>query len=169
VSVALPFRFDTSPVVVSIMRGVLGLLLIVAIGAAYAVAVSRRPEVILGLIIIGLIVIYFGRLFLANLTGSRGTITVEAVTVEPVRICGLRLAGPEGTFPINRFRAVRVERVSPPTEGYGGPHARVYLAGGDGTPDIFVARSPSPDEGRALGRGLASALGLPVEEPPVPY
>jgi hypothetical protein len=169
VGVVLPFRFDTSPAVVSIMRGVLGLLLIVTIGAAYAVAVSRRPEVILGLVIIGLIVLYFGRLFLANLTGSRGTISVEAVTVEPVRLYGLRLAGPEGTFPITRFRVVRVERVSPPTEGYGGPHARVYLAGGDDTPDVFVARSSSPDEGRALGRGLSSALGLPFEERSVAY
>jgi hypothetical protein len=168
VAFGLPFRFDTSPVVVSIMRGVWALLLIIAAAAAYALAVTRRPEVTLGLVAAGLIALYFARLFLASLTGSRGTITPNAVTVEAVRVFGFRLAGPEGTFPIQQFRVVRVERVSPPTEGYGGPHARVYLAGADGTPDILVART-SVDEGRVLGRELAAALALPIEDAPMPY
>jgi hypothetical protein len=164
----LPFRFDVSPVVVSIMRGVLALLLIVAAAAVYSLVVSRRLEVTAGLVASGLIALYFARLFLANLTGSRGTITADAVTVERVRVAGFRLGGPEGTFPIARFKAVRVERVSPPGEGYGGPHARVYLAGRDGAPDILVART-SVEEGRTRGRDLAAALALPAEDAPAPY
>jgi hypothetical protein len=165
---ALPFRFDTSPVAVSIVRGAMALLLLIAVAAAYALAVGRRPEVTLGLIASGLIALYFARLFVANLTGARGTITADAVTVEPARVLGFRLAGPEGTFPLTRFRAVRVERVSPPTEGYGDTHARVYLVGADGTPDILVARSPVA-EGQAIGRELAAALAVPAEDAPMPY
>jgi hypothetical protein len=165
---ALPFRFDTSPVAVSIVKGVVALVVLIGGAAAYALAVGRRPEVTLGLLASGLIALYFARLFVANLTGSRGTITADAVTVEPARVLGLRLAGPEGTFPLTRFRAVRVERVSPPTEGYGEPHARVYLAGGNGTPDILVARASVP-EGQAIGRELAAALAVPAEDAPVPY
>jgi hypothetical protein len=168
VGVTLPFEFDTSGVVGTVLRGVLALLVIVVAGAAYSLVVSRRPAAGLGLLVVAAIVVYFGRLFLVNLGATRGSITANAVIVRPVRLYGIRLAGVEGTFPIDRFKAVRVERASPPTEAYGGPHARVYLAGRDATPDVLVARA-SVEEGRALGRGLAAALGLRLEEPPVPY
>jgi hypothetical protein len=168
VGVTLPFEFDTSGVVATVMRGVLAVLAVVAAGAAYSLVVSRRPAATLGLLAVAAIIVYFGRLFLVNLVASRGTITVTAVIVRPVRLYGIRLAGVDGTFPIDRFTAVRVERASPPTEGYGGPHARVYLAGRHPTPDVLVARADL-EEGRALGRGLSAALALPLEEPPVPY
>jgi hypothetical protein len=168
VGVALTFEFDTSGVVATVLRGVIGLLLIVAAGAVYTLVVSRRPAAALGLLAVAAIIVYFGRQFLANLAASRGTITADAVIVRPVHLYGFRLAGVEGTFPISRFHAVRVERASPPTEGYGGPHARVFLAGRDATPDILIARAEA-GEGRALGRGLAAALALPLEEPSVPY
>jgi hypothetical protein len=91
-----------------------------------------------------------------------------AVTVKPVRTCGFRLAGPEGSFPIGRFEAVRMDRASPPLEGYGGPHARVYLIGREGTPDILVARA-ALDEGRVFAHDLATTLGLPLQHASVPY
>ena len=166
---ALPFEFDTSAVVATVLRGVLGLLLlVVAPGVLYSLFVSGDRTAALGLLVVGGITVYFGRLFLTNLIGSRGTITADAVSVQPVRLYGVRLASPEGRFSIDRFKAVRVERASPPVDVYGGPHARVSLVGDDATPDILIARAEL-DEGRALGRDLAAALGLPLEEPSVPY
>jgi hypothetical protein len=168
VGVALPFRFRTSDVVATVVRGGLGLLLLLLAGALYSAVGSRKPAAALGLLVVAALVAYFLRLFVANLIGSTGTVSADAVTVQPVRVCGIRLAGPEGTFPIDRFAAVRVARASPPLEGYGGPHARVYLVGREATPDILVARA-ALDAGRALGRDLADRLALPLEEPPVPY
>lgn len=164
----LPFRFDTSRVVVPVLRFWFGLLLVLIGAAAYTLIVSRRPGATLGLLVVAGIVVYFGRLFVANWTGTRGMVTSDVVTVERVRFFGVRLAGPEGTFPTDRFASVRVERASPPLEGPGGPHARVYLAGRDQTPDILVARDDL-DEGRALARDLAAALDLPLDETSVPY
>ena len=166
--VTLPFEFDTSDVVTTILRSVLGLLLVVVAGAAYSLVVARKPAAALGLVMVAAIIVYFGRLFLANLTASRGTITANAVIVRPVRLYGIRLSGIEGNFPIDRFKAVRVERASPPIEGYGGPHARVYLVGRNPTPDVLVARAVV-EEGRMIGRSLATVLALPLEEPSVPY
>ena len=165
--VTLPFEFDTSDVVTTILRGVLGLLFVVVAGAAYSL-VARKPAAGLGLLMVAAIIVYFGRLFLANLTASRGIITANAVIVRPVRLYGIRLSGVEGNFPIDRFKAVRVERASPPVEGHGGPHARVYLVGKDPTPDVLVARAVV-EEGRMMGRSLATVLALPLEEPSVPY
>jgi hypothetical protein len=164
----LPFRFDTSRVVVPVLRIWFGLLLVLVAAAAYTLIVSRRPGAALGLFVVAGIVVYFGRLFVANWTGTRGMVTFEGVTVERVRLFGVRLAGPEGTFPTDQFAGVRVERAPSPLEGPGGPHARVYLAGRDRTPDILVARDDL-DEGRALARDLAAALDLPLDETSVPY
>lgn len=162
---ALPFEFDTSDVVATLLRGVLGLLLVVVLpGVVYSLFVSRNAAAALALLVVAALTAYFGRRFLANLSGSRGTITGDAVIVQPVRVYGIRLTGPEGTFPIHQFKAVRVERVSPPVEAYGGPHARVSLVGKDATPNILIART-ALDDGRALGRDLATTLKLPLDEP----
>ena len=116
--VALPFAFDTSGVVKVILRGVLGLLSIAGAGVLYSFFVSRRPAAALALLVVALITIYFGRLFVKNLTGVKGTITADAVVVEPARLYGIRLAGPAGRFPLDRFKAVRVERIPVSLETY---------------------------------------------------
>jgi hypothetical protein len=167
--VALPYRFDTSSVVILILRGVIALLLVVIVpGRVYSLLVSHDEVVTVQLLLIGLIVIFFGRLFLKNLEASRGTIAADAVMVEPGTLYGIRLHGPAGRFPLRGFTAVRVERVPPPAWTPGGPHERVSLAGKEGTPDILIART-SDDAGRALGRDLAAALSLPYQEDTAPY
>jgi hypothetical protein len=168
-AVALPYSFDTSSVVKLILRGVLGLLLLVVVpGIAYSVLVSHSNAAAIQLFLVGLITVYFGRIFLRNLEASRGLITSDAVVVEPATLYGIRLHGLAGRFPLQKFNAIRVERVPPPAFVQGGPHERVSLAGKEGAPDILIART-SHDHGRVLGRDLASALGLQYQEQSAPY
>jgi hypothetical protein len=167
--VALPYRFDTSPVVKLILQGALALLLLVMVpGLAYSVFISPNDGAAILLLVVGVIVTYFGRLFLGNLEGSHGTITADAVVIEPATLHGIQLHGPSGQFSLQRFKAVKVELIPPPLWTPGGSHERVSLAGKDGTPDILIART-SEDAGRALGRDLATALGLPYQEQSAPY
>jgi hypothetical protein len=168
-SAALPYRFDSSPVVKLILRGVLGLLLLVIVpGLLYSLLVSRDHGAAVLLLVTGLIVIYFGRLFLRNLEASHGTITADTVLVEPGVLYGIRLHGPSGRFPLESFEAVRVERISPLAWAPGGPHERVSLMGKKGTPDILIAKT-SDEAGRALGRDLSAVLGLRYQEESAPY
>jgi hypothetical protein len=166
--VALPYRFDTSPVVKLILRGVIGLLLVVIAGIVYSLLVSRDVVAAVQLLLVALIATYFGRLFLKNLESSQGTITADAVVVEPGTLYGIRLHGPAGRFLLKNFQAVRVERVPPLAWAQGGPHERVRLTGKDGTPDILIARTPE-NAGGALGRDLSATLGLPYQEESAPY
>jgi hypothetical protein len=71
----LPYQFNTSPVVRTIGRGVVGLLLIVLAGLFYSVLISHDTSAVFGLLLVAAIAGYFGRLFWRNLTGSVGTIT----------------------------------------------------------------------------------------------
>lgn len=167
--VELPYRFDTSPIVKLILRGVVALLLVVIVpGIMYSLFVSHDHVAAVQLILVGLIATYFGRIFFSNLEGSHGTITADAVVVEPGTLYGVRLHGPAGRFSLQDFRAVKVERASGPVWAEGGPHERVSLVGKDGTPDILIART-SEDVGRVLGQDLAAALGLPYQEESAPY
>jgi hypothetical protein len=120
------------------------------------------------LLLVTALLAWFGRLFLENLQGSRGTISADAVVVERVPLFGFHLAGPEGSFAVGRFQAVRVEQAPAPMLAQGRAHARVCLAGKAGTPDILIART-DPEAGRALGAELAAALGLPCQERQEPY
>ena len=167
-AVTLPYEFDTSRVVKLIMRGVLGLLLVVLLGVLYSLLVSHSTAAIIQLMLIAAIATYFGRLFLRNLTGSLGTITADAVVVQPGRLYGIRLAGPEGKFLVSQFQAVRVERVPNPIGIQILPYERVCLVGKKDTPDILIARTDR-GAGRTLGNELASALKLPYEEQVLPY
>jgi hypothetical protein len=167
--VTLPYRFDTSPVVKLILRGVLGLLIVViAPGILYSLLVSHDRAAALHLLVTGVIVLYFGRIFIKNLEATSGTITADRVVVEPGTLYGTSLRGPRGTFPIRQFTAVRVQRIPPSGDIQQGAHERVTLTGKPGTPDILVART-SEDAGRALGRDLSTALGLPYVEVVAPY
>jgi hypothetical protein len=165
----LPYQFDSSGVVSTILRGVLALLVLVVVpGIVYSLFVSHSTAAAVQLLLIAAVIAWFGKLFLGNLTGSRGTITGDAVVVERVRLYGIRLAGPEGRFTVGQFEAVRVEQSSGPMGVEGRPHARVCLAGKDGIPDILIART-TPEAGRTLGGELAAALGMPCREEQVPY
>jgi len=165
----LPYSFDTSPVVKLILRGVLGLLLVVIVpGIGYSLLVTHDLTAAVSLLVAGLIVVYFGRLFLQNLVTSRGTITADTVIVEPGTLYGIQLPGPRGRFRVQQFSSVRVERIAPSGEVQHGRHERVTIIGCAGTPDILLART-SDDAGRALGQALATALGLPYTEQIAPY
>jgi hypothetical protein len=167
--IALPYRFDTSPVVKLILRGVLGVLVLVIVpGIAYSLLVSHDLTAAVVLLVTGAIMLYFGRIFIQNLEGSTGTITADCVVVEPGTLYGTALRGSRGKFPIQRFSAVRVQRIPPSGDVQQGAHERVMLTGKAGTPDILVART-SQDAGRVLGRDLATALGLPYQEEVAPY
>jgi hypothetical protein len=168
-SLNLPYRFDTSPVVKLILRGVLGLFIIVIVpGIGYSLLVSHDRAAVAHLLITGAIVMYIARIFIKNLEGTSGTITADHLVVEPGTLYGTSLRGPRGRFPIQRFSAVRVQRIPPSGDVQLGAHERVILAGKAGTPDILVART-SDDTGRTLGRDLSTALGLPYEEEVAPY
>jgi hypothetical protein len=165
----LPYKFDSSGVVSTILRGVLGLLALVIVpGILYSLFVSHSTAAAVQLLLVAALVAWFGSIFLRNLVGSRGTITADAVVVERVPLFAFRLAGPEGRFAVGQFQAVRVERAPAPMFAQGGPHARVILAGKAGVPDILIARA-DPEGGRALGAELAAALGLPCQERQEPY
>ncbi|MFL5494617.1 MAG: hypothetical protein ACJ8DC_09580 [Gemmatimonadales bacterium] len=165
----LPYEFDTSGVVKVILRGVLGLLLLVVVpGILYSLIFSHSRVAAVQLLLIGAVTTYFGLLFLRNLGSSRGVVTTDAVTVEPGRVWGIRLSGPAGRFPIQQFEAVRVERIAAPTMVQGRRHERVSLVGRAGAPDILLART-ALDAGRALGAELATALQLPYQEQIAPY
>ena len=167
-AIALPYEFDTSGVVKVILRGVLGLLLVVLVGVLYSLLVSHSIAASIQLLLVAAIATYFGSLFLRNLTGSLGTITADAVVVRPGRLYGIQLAGPAGRFPISQFQAVRVERITNPTGMQIGPHERVCLVGKAGSPEILIARTDR-DAGRTMGNELATALKLPYQEQVAPY
>jgi hypothetical protein len=166
--VTLPYRFDTSGVVKTILSGMLGLLLVVLLGILYSLLVTHDRVAALALLIAATMLTYFARQFFKNLTGSLGTITADAVIVEPVWLLGIRLAGPAGRFPITSFQTVRVDRISSSVNVEVGPHERVCLVGKNGVPDILIARSDW-EAGRTMGTQVAAVLGLPYEERIVPY
>jgi hypothetical protein len=169
-AIILPYQFDTSGVVKVILRGALGLLLVVLLGILYSLFISHSTPAAIQLLLTAGVATYFGRLFLRNLTASVGSISTDAVVVEPAQLYGIRLAGPSGRFPMGQFQGVLVER-NPNPIGIGiqiGPYERVCLLGVQGTPDILIARTDR-DAGRTLGNELATVLRLPYQEQVVPY
>jgi hypothetical protein len=167
--IALPYAFDTSPVIKLILRGVFGLLILVIVpGIVYSLLFSHNRAAALHLFITGGIVMYFGRIFIKNLEATSGIITADHVVVEPGTLYGTSLRGPRGKFPIQQFSSVLVQHIPPSGDIQQGTHERVILTGKAGTPDILVART-SEDAGRALGRDLAAALALPYREETSPY
>ena len=168
-AITLPYEFDTSPVVKLMLRGVLGLLIIVVVpGILYSLLVTHDWVAVVQLVLIGATVAYFGTLFGRHLTGTNGIITREVVVVWPFTLYGIRLSGPERRFSRAQFRAVRVESISPSASIQSGQHERISLVGRDGAPDILVARTQNY-AGRVLGKELAAALDLEFEEQAAPY
>jgi len=167
-TVRVPFEFDTSETPTLIMRGMAGVFVVELAGAAFTMFVNRNPAGAGALLVSAAMTIFFGRLFLTKLEGSAGRIANDEVTVERARVLGLALAGEDGRFPIRQFKAVRVERMPPPSDAQGGPHERVRLIGIDGTPDILIARTQR-GAGVTLARELAGELKLAFEEVSAPY
>jgi hypothetical protein len=164
----LPFRFDTAGVVTTIVRVVAALLCVLVAGVVYLFFVRRHTAAAAGLLALSAGVVWLGRAVLANLEGTRGVITRDAVHVHPGGVYGMRMAGPAGTFPLQTFKQVRVDRVLPSEDTQSRGYERVLLVRKQALPDILVAREDL-DVGRVLGRSLAEALGLPFDERLAPY
>ena len=163
--ITLPYRFDTSSVWHTILKGAFGLNALLAFCILFTVLVSRELPKALGLVVMELLVLYFTRVFIRFQEGSVGTLSSDRVVIEPNVLLGVRLPGPNGTYTLDRFSAVRVEfRSGPITPGVqGGPNELVWLVGKPGTPNIVLARTDDR-AGRAVGREFGTLLGLPVEE-----
>ena len=165
-AVTLPYQFDTSGTIKLILGGVLGLLVLVVVpGILYSVFISHSIAAAIQLVLIGTFVGWFGRVVVRNLSASVGTITTEAVVVHPPRLYGIQLPGPAGQFPVQQFRAIRVERIFGPLWTARPPrwHERVSVLGTAGTPDILIARTER-DAGLSLGQELATLLALEYEQ-----
>lgn len=164
----LPYRFDTSNVWHTILKGAFGLnaFLIVCI----LVALFARPlPVAIALAFAELLVFGFTLVFVRYQEGSIGTLARDRVELEPNAVLGIALPGPKGSFAIDRFSAVRVEFRSGPVQPgvQGGPNEVVWLVGRPGTPNIALARTDD-GAGRNVGRELAALLALPAEETGAP-
>jgi len=162
----LPFSFDNSAPAALIFKGILGLIGVAVAGVIHSLLVSHKVEGVIAMALVGLIAAFLCARFLQGVEAGRGTIHRDRVEVERVRVCGILLPGSSGRFPTRAFNAVRFEQIAESAEVFG-TSGRVVLAGGDGTPEIVVARTG--EQGRDLARGLAAALALPYEERHMPY
>lgn len=164
-AITLPYRFDTSGVWRTILKGAFALNGVLLVGILVAVLIQHQPLKAVGLAVMELVVFGFTRVFVKFQTGSAGTLTADRVVIEPNVLLGIPLPGPKGTYTLDHFAAVRVELRSRPvgTGAQGGPHELVWLVGKPGTPDIVLALTKSR-AGQAVGRELAALLALEVEE-----
>lgn len=168
--ITLPYRFDTSGVWHTILKGAFGLNALLVLCILFALLATREWKTALGLLLIELVTLGFTRIFVRAQQGSVGTLWSDRVVIEPNVLFGIALPGPTGTYTLDRFAGVRVEFRSAPArpdvQG-GGPHELVWLAGKPGTPDVLVARTQDR-VGRTVGRELGLLLGLPVKETGAP-
>ena len=164
----LPYRFDTSNVWHTILKGAFGLNAILIVGVIFA-AFARPLPVTIALAFAELLVFGFTLRFVRYQEGSIGTLTRDRVELEPNAVLGIALPGPKGSFAIDRFQGVRVEFRSGPIQpgAQGGPNEVIWLVGRPGTPNIALARTDD-GAGREAGRQLAALLALPVEETGAP-
>jgi len=169
-AIALPYRFDTRSVWHTILKGALGLNVLLLLSLLVAL-VARPWSVTLGLLVTELAVLWFTRIFIIHQEGSAGTLTTDRIEIEPNTVFGIALPGPGGTYTLDRFSAVRVEFRSAPiivdAPSSAGPHEIVWLVGRAGTPDVALVRT-SDREGREVGQHLGAMLRLPVEETGAP-
>ena len=172
--ITLPYEFDTSRVFRLLLKGMVGLEVIIVVpGIVYSLLFSHNNAAALALAFTGAVILFFGVRIFKFQAGSVGTITAHEIVVKPSKIYGLRLPGPSGRFSLDQFNAVRVEMMSgsPDPDVRGGPHERIYLVGKDGTPDIFIARTNRNDDdyGISAGQQFGRLLNLPCEERHMPY
>ena len=163
-ALSLPYEFDTSDVWQLILKGTIGLTLLITLAMLYTL-VSRQWAAAVPLAVSGAMLFFITRLFLRFQTGSAGTLNADRVVIQPNRLLWFSLPGPVGTYALDRFSAVRVEFSMGPVQPgvQGGPNEVVWLTGRPGTPDIALART-NDGAGRGVGRELGALLNLPVEE-----
>src|SRR5262245_13740558 len=107
-AITLPYRFDTSSVWHTILKGAFALNGVLLFGIAFRLF-TRDVATALGLVVGEAIVFGFTRLFVRFQSGSVGTLYRDRVDVEPNVLLGIPLPGPRGVFARERFSAVRVE------------------------------------------------------------
>lgn len=163
-TITLPYRFDTSSVWHTILKGALGLNVLLILCVAFS-AFTRPWPMTLGLAFIELLMVWFTRVLLRFQEGSIGTLSGDRIEVRPNLLLGLPLPGPSGSYSLDRFSAIRVEFRSGPIQPgvQGGPNEVVWLVGKSGTPSVALARTDD-GAGRSVGQQLAALLELPVEE-----
>src|SRR5512137_366825 len=166
VPITLPYRFDTSSVWRTILKGAFAINAVLLFGMLYTLVVRREWATSLGLALCELVVFGFTRIFIRFQEGSVGTLTSDRVVIEPNVLLGIPLPGPSGTYALGRFAAVRVEFRSgnvTTSPNAGRPNEVVWLAGRPGTPDMALALTDNR-MGRDVGREFGALLKLPVEE-----
>ena len=141
-ALTLPYEFDTSDVWRTILKGAFGLTALIALLLLVAL-VSRKWAAAAALAVCGAMLFGFARVFVRFQTGSVGMLSADRVAIQPNKVLGVSLPGPEGTYLLDRFSAVRVTFSSGPIRAdvQGGPNEVVWLVGRPGTPDIALART----------------------------
>ena len=164
-TIALPYRFDTSSIWHTILKGAFVLNAVLLLGLVLKLLLGDWPTA-LGLVVMEAVVLGFTRLFIRFQSGSIGTLYRDRVEVEANALLGIPLPGPRGTYLRERFSAVRVEFMMGPinVDGpSGGPHELVWLVGQVGTPDVLITRTRE-GAGSVVGAELGAVLELPIEE-----
>ncbi len=164
-AITLPYRFDTSSVWHTILKGAFALNAVLLLGVLVKLLTGDWLTA-LGLLVVEAVVFGFTRVFVRFQDGSVGTLYRDRVEVEPNALLGIPLPGPRGTYDRDRFSAIRVEFLMGQiiVDGQsGGPHELVWLAGHPSTPDVLLARTDERT-GRAVGAEFGALLDLPVEE-----
>jgi hypothetical protein len=166
--ITLPYRFDTSNVWHTILKGAFGLNALLVLGILFSLLVSREWTTVLGLALVEVLVLSLTRVLVKAQEGSVGTLSSDRVVIEPNLLFGLTLPGPRGTYTLDRFAAVRVELHGPgQPDVQSGPHEVVWLVGKPGTPDVALVRTHDR-AGPVIGEQLGTLLGLPVEQTGAP-
>jgi fucose 4-O-acetylase-like acetyltransferase len=129
VAITLPYRFDTSSVWRTILKGAFGFNALLIVCILYVVLISRQWATALGLALMALFAFVLTRVFV-------GTLSSDRVVIEPNVLVGITLPGPKGTYALDRFRAVRVEFRSGPI----GPSVQ----GGRATELVWLVGKPGP-------------------------
>ena len=79
--ITLPSEFDTTREGTLVVKIMLGLEFIVAVGIVYSLAFSRSWAAVLQLSLTGAVLLFFIHRFVNNLTGSIGAITANEIVV----------------------------------------------------------------------------------------
>src|SRR5262249_52306630 len=107
-TITLPYRFDTTSIWHTILKGAFALngVLLFAIVVKLLTGDWRT---VLGLVVFEAVTFGFTRLFVRYQDGSLGTLYRDRVEVDPNALFGIPLPGPSGVYALERFSAVRVE------------------------------------------------------------
>jgi hypothetical protein len=163
-AVTLPYHFNTAESYQTVVRGGVGVGLVVVIGLVYSALISHDYIVVLQLALIGAIAGFMTWVIGVRTRGSVGILSADGIIVERApALFGQRLPGASGRFPLNRFSAVRVEEASGPVlpNVNWGPHTRIYLVGKTGVPDVLIARTTLI--GGTEAAEFADLLSLPLQ------